>query len=133
MRVPAHPGLYGVERDVPTLNGTRCSACGRVYFPPLAIGCEVCGATEEHLEPTTLVARGVLHSLAPVHLHFGHPPTPFTVVEVQLGDGPLIRATAAPDAGDLEIGDDVAAVWVVTKVDGQGDETVEPMFVKAAP
>ena len=131
MRVPAHPGLYGVEGDVPTLNGTRCSACGRVYFPPLAIGCEVCGATEEHLEPATLGARGVLHSVATVGLHLGGAPTPFIAAEVRLDAGPLIHATVAPDAGEVEIGDAVEAVWVVTKVD-DGRETVEPMFVRSS-
>jgi uncharacterized OB-fold protein len=130
MRLPAHPGLYRVDAEYPVLNGTRCAQCGQVAFPPITIGCDVCGAAEDLLEPTSLPARGVLHSIAIVHLHQGEPAAPFAVAEVLLDSGPLIRAMAA-DIGNAAIGTAMSAVWVVTKIDENGDETVEPTFVGA--
>jgi uncharacterized OB-fold protein len=127
MRLPAHPGLYRADTEYPVLNGTRCARCGRVSFPPIAIGCDVCGATEDRLEPTTLEARGVLHSIATVHLHHGEPAAPFAIAEIQLDSGPLIRGMAS-DAGDVAIGTVVSAIWVITKTDENSDETVEPTF-----
>jgi uncharacterized OB-fold protein len=132
VRIPAHPGLYDVETESPTLSGTRCAECGRVYFPPLAIGCEACGAPAEHLHSVPVTAAGTVHSLAQVHLHRGQPQAPFTIAEIQLDDGPLIRATLGPAAGDLQIGDAVTAIWTVTSTHHNGDETVEPAFVGAA-
>jgi hypothetical protein len=104
-----------------------------VYFPPLPIGCEVCGATEDRLGVTHLEARGVIYSLATVHLHNGAPEAPFTIAEIQLDGGPLIRGTLSADAAELAIGQPVSAVWAVTKTDDSGDEIVEPAFVGVAP
>jgi uncharacterized OB-fold protein len=132
MRIPAHPGLYSVRERVPVLSGTRCAECGRVYFPPLAIGCEICGAPGERLLPTPVAAGGTVHSLAQVHLHRGEPETPFTIAEIQLDDGPLIRGTLGRGAAEPRIGDVVRAVWAVTRIEDNGDEIVEPVFVGAA-
>jgi hypothetical protein len=124
-RTPAHPGLYDVAAEPPILNGTKCSECGRVYFPPLGIGCEACGAPAEHLLPVPVAAGGIVHSLAQVHLHRGQPPAPFTIAEIQLDGGPLIRGTLGPDS----VGDPVSATWVVTATQDDGAEVVEPAFV----
>jgi uncharacterized OB-fold protein len=132
MRVPVHPGLYSADGDTPLLIGSRCARCGQVSFPPIAIGCDVCGAGESFLEPATLDARGLVHSIATVHLHHGEPAAPFDVAEVQLDGGPLIRAMVDGEARDLKIGDRVVAVWLVTSIDEEGDETVEPRFTAAS-
>jgi uncharacterized OB-fold protein len=131
MRAPAHPHLYGADSDEPALFGSRCAECGRTSFPELAIGCEACGAPEARLVRVELRGAGVLHSIAVVHVHHGEPETPFSVVEVRLDAGPLIRAMLAPDASGLTVGDSVAAKWVVTGLDGDGNEVVEPGFVGA--
>jgi hypothetical protein len=103
-----------------------------VYFPPLAIGCEACGAPEQQLRPIPVAAHGTIHSLAEVHLHQGKSPVPFTITEIQLDDGPLIRALLARDEHQARIGDTVSAVWAVTE--GQdGDELVEPVFTRTPP
>jgi uncharacterized OB-fold protein len=128
-RTPAQLGLYDVQADPPILNGTTCSECGRVYFPPLGIGCEVCGAAAECLLPIPVEARGTVHSLAQVHLHRGQPAAPFTIAEIRLDDGPLIRATLGGDADRVAIGDSVSAVWAVTGIKDDGAEIVEPAFV----
>jgi uncharacterized OB-fold protein len=128
MRIPAQPGLYDVAGERPLLTGTRCARCGQVSFPPIAIGCDRCGATEDFLESADLEATGVVHSIATVHLHHGEPAAPFAVAEIALDSGPSIRGLVAGDGHDLKIGDRASAVWFVTTVHDRGDETVEPRF-----
>lgn len=130
MRKPAHPGLYDVAAAAPALSGTRCDACGATFFPPLAIGCEVCGSAD--LRDVTLAGRGRLHSSATVHRHRGGDiEAPFTIGEILLEDGPLIRATMVSNDA-VQIGDAVEAQWAVTKIDDDGNETIEPRFGRAA-
>lgn len=128
MRIAAHPGLYDPAAQTPSLAGSRCEACGRIAFPPVTIGCDVCGAGESSLKPVDLETVGRLYSFATVHLHRGDLETPFTIGEIQLEAGPLIRATMASDQPDLKIGQHMHAVWHVTGVDDHGQEIVEPVF-----
>lgn len=129
MAVAAHAGLYDATAPVPVLNGTRCGACEAVFFPPLDVGCAVCGSTQ--LVGTPLSAAGELHSYATVHLHRGRDiEAPFTIGEVVLDDGPVIRAVLIGNDG-YEIGDRMAAEWVVVGADGAGSELVEPRFRRA--
>jgi uncharacterized OB-fold protein len=132
MRVPAPPGLYRVDREEPVLRGSRCAACGRVAYPAVAIGCDVCGAGEDRLEPADLAATGVVHSFATVHLHRGKPTAPFSVADVRLDDGPLIRGMVSAATPALRVGARVAATWAVTTVDDEANDVVEPAFVEAA-
>ncbi|MEU6198499.1 OB-fold domain-containing protein [Streptomyces sp. NPDC047061] len=128
MKIPDQSTLYDGVEDRPTLHGNACSACGRVYFPPLAIGCEKCGAPETDLRPESIAASGTVYSLAQIHLHRGKAPVPFTIAEIQLDAGPLIRATLAPAADHVRIGDRVSAEWAVVRTEDNGDELVEPVF-----
>jgi uncharacterized OB-fold protein len=100
-----------------------------VYFPPLAIGCEVCGATGEQMLSMPVAARGTIHSFAEVHLHGGQPPAPFIIGEIRLDDGPLVRAVLGGGADRIHIGDAVSAAWAVARKQDDGDEVVEPVFV----
>lgn len=125
VKVAAQAGLYDITAPTPVLAGTRCGACSAVFFPPVGIGCPVCGATE--LEAMALAAAGTLHSQATVHLHRGKDiDAPFTVGEIALDDGPLVRALLTSDA--LEIGDRVTAEWVVAGTDDDGADKIEPRF-----
>ncbi len=129
MRVAAQPDLYDPTPDDPLLLGTACGGCGRVSFPPLTLGCDACGAPDEQLQPTTLATVGCIHSIATVHRHRGEPPAPFTVAEIQLAEGSLIRAmVAAESAQELRIGDHVRGVWQTVRIDTDGNEVVEPAF-----
>lgn len=132
MRVAAHPGLYDPDDPHPVLHGSRCEACGTVYFPVMHIGCEVCGAGDASLHPAELAAAGTIHSVATVHRPAsGDFPAPFTMAEIALDDGPLIRAVLAT-VSDIEvIGRRVSAEWAVVRVD-DGADVVEPRFVEAA-
>jgi uncharacterized OB-fold protein len=133
MKVAAHPELYDPEDSVPVLHGTRCEACGSTFFPPLKIGCEICGADEQRLNAVPLPMSGVLYSVATVHVHGAKDiEVPFTVAEVQLDEGPLIRAVLAEPAEVDAIGSRVAGQWVVTRSDEDGNEVVEPRFTQVA-
>jgi uncharacterized protein len=127
MRVAAHPDLYDPTAAEPRLTGTRCDSCGRVCFPPLAVGCELCGAGPDSLQLMDLAARGTLYSYAVVHVHHGDLEAPFVIGEVQLHDGPVVRVMMA-DA-PVSIGDPVQAQWTTIAVDENGNEVVEPWFL----
>ncbi|WP_336087359.1 hypothetical protein [Nocardia sp. SSK8] len=131
MRVALHPRLYDPLVPHPILNGVRCDGCHLVYFPPIAIGCERCGATQDQLTPLALTAAGTVFATAEVAVN-PQGDAPFTAVEVILDDGPLIRAVAHPESPPLAIGDHVWARWSVARTDEQGRQVVEPAFTKAA-
>jgi uncharacterized OB-fold protein len=132
MKVAAHRGLYDPDDEVPALCGTRCETCGATFFPPLGVGCEVCGAEPEHLSPMSIAAAGVLHSVATVHLYHGDDiAAPFAVGEIQLDAGPLIRCTLVRLLDLDAIGRRVEAHWVVANFDTEGNEVIEPRFALA--
>ncbi|WP_232852585.1 Zn-ribbon domain-containing OB-fold protein [Nocardia acididurans] len=105
-----------------------CTDCGRAYFPPISIGCEVCGAPQARLEPLELAAVGIVRAMATVHVA-RHPDPPFTVAEILLDGGPLIRALIHPESAAVRIDDRVTARWRATGMDQAGNRTVEPGFV----
>jgi uncharacterized OB-fold protein len=90
------------------------------------VGCDACGAGQDALLTLELPARGTLHSFAVVHVHHGDLEAPFTIGEVQLDDGPLVRVTMCD--GPVAIGDHVQAQWATITTDENGDEIVEPRF-----
>ncbi len=126
---PAQPDLYDPGDPTPQLAATTCGACGAVSFPPMTVGCEVCGASENQLAITPIAAAGIVHSVATVHLHHGKDiEAPFTMAEVKLDDGPLIRATMLDVVGVDAIGERVGAEWFQTHTDDEGVAIVEPRF-----
>lgn len=96
------PSLCGWDaQHKPVLKGVRCSACGEVAFPPQHYGCERCGS--EALTDIELPAQGVVLGSSQVHIHPQPGPTvPFTVAEVRLDAGPVVRALldVGHEAGD---------------------------------
>ncbi len=103
----AHPGLYRIDENPPSLLGQRCAACGRLAFPPNPYGCEGCGAEADELMTEEIPGDGHLAAFATVHLHPGNDiETPFTVGTVVLDAGPAVRATLTRATDDgLAIGD----------------------------
>jgi uncharacterized OB-fold protein len=68
------------------------SRSGHITFPPQHYGCQVSGETGDDLQDVLLTGRGRLAAIATVHIHPQPlPPVPFTVVEVELDDGPTVR------------------------------------------
>ena len=126
---PLQRGLYDPDLETPELYGTNCKACGSVFIPPITLGCEKCGAAPDQLRPTSLAASGTLHSVATVHMHAGKDiEAPFTVAEVRLDSGPLIRALMIKPAGAADIGKRVSGQWFIERVGDDGAQTVEPRF-----
>jgi uncharacterized protein len=133
MRTPFHPGLYDPNDEPPALHGIRCARCANAFFPPFGIGCEVCGAPAEALQPELLTAAGVVHSVATVHHHAGKGiAAPFTMAEIRLDDGPLIRATLSDLADPATIGARAQGCWIVVVTTDSGDELTELRFEVAA-
>lgn len=131
MTSAVHTGLYDPNAASPQLNASRCENCGTVAFPAMQIGCEVCGATDDQLAAITIAASGVLHSVATVHLHSGKDiEAPFTMAEIKLDDGPLIRATLLEHTEVGAIGQRVMAVWFDVGTDDDGNDLIEPRFTR---
>lgn len=80
------------------LRGGRCSACGRIFFPPYTYGCERCGAPPEALEGVLLGSEGVVRAAIRVHRTAGGRPQ--AVASIELDGGPVVRAVLA-DADPL--------------------------------
>ena len=71
-------------------------ACpGADLFPPQEYGCIRCGAHGDRLRERDLPAVGTVLSFAEVHVHQSHP-VPFTLAEIELDAGPIVRAALAP-------------------------------------
>lgn len=90
------PNLYVVEGTTPlpaapALRAIK-SRSGHISFPPQHYGCQLTGDTGENLTDVLVTGRGRLRASATVHMHAKPlPKTPFTVVEVEMDDGPLVR------------------------------------------
>ena len=109
------PELFSVEAGNVTLSGTECAKCHHRWFPPLLFGCEKCGAYGEDLIAKGLRGKGRILAFTTVPEAEGGT---FTLAQVQLDDGPAIRAVIdEPAPEELNIGDPVEAIVV-----GEGDE-----------
>jgi uncharacterized OB-fold protein len=98
------PRYHRLRHAFYRLEGTRCTACERNYFPPRTV-CPACRARD--LARVELAGTGTLYSFS----HMIQSPRgfanlgPYTVGMVQLDDGPLIMAQLTDVAGvDLRIG-----------------------------
>ncbi|AYF77359.1 hypothetical protein D7D52_30055 [Nocardia yunnanensis] len=127
MRVAVHPRLYDPSFDDPLLAGTECRECGRVYFPPMGLGCENCGAAADKLTETRFTATGVVFAVADVAVPAQG--GPFTIAEIVLDAGPLIRISVHPDSATVRIGDRVTGHWHRSRRQEAGADLVEPMAV----
>jgi len=116
---PSHPALLG----------GACAACGYVFFPMQAFGCERCGSTR--LEPRALSGRGKLLASTRVHLHAGKArQAPFTVGSIALDDGPIVRTILIDDDKPFHPGDAVATTLADVR-DAEGVEKRDLRFARA--
>lgn len=87
------------ENGEPYLQAVLCADCGSLAFPPQHYGCERCGATE--LADVTLASRGTVIASSVVHVHAQPAPaTPFTMGQVKLDGGPVVRARLSTCGSD---------------------------------
>ena len=70
-----------------------------------------------------------MHSTATVHLYAGKDiNAPFTVAEISLDDGPLVRGLLTEVTDEDLIGMRVLAEWIEVGQDENEDSRVEPRF-----
>ena len=128
------PALYrragsAARPDLPALLGGAC-ACGHVFFPLQAYGCERCGGTD--LQPRALTGAGTLLASARVHLHAGKGrEAPFTVGAIRLEDGPIIRTLIEGDATRLRPGAAMVAL-LAPAADPEGAPRLDLRFTTEA-
>ena len=102
----------------------KCEACGHLFFPP-AKRCPACGGMK--LVWTVLSGRGRLWSWVVFHRqYFADMPPPYTVVRVQLEEGPYLLGNLVDTNGREPFKD--APMRVVFKPTG---ELVLPHFTFA--
>jgi len=112
-RTPAMEGWLTLDPAAPRLLGTRCRACGAVFFPRETAFCRnpACAGTE--LDEVPLSRRGTLWSYTdnryapPAPYVAADPFEPYTVAAVELADEKLVvLGQVAPGVRveDLEVG-----------------------------
>ena len=127
------PALYRAEGSAadpahPALLGGSC-ACGYVFFPMQAFGCERCGRTD--VKERALSGRGRLLASARVHLHAGkHRQAPFTVGSIALEDGPIVRTILIDDDRTFHPGDQIVTTLVEVR-DAEGQPHRDLRFARA--
>ncbi|PIF73794.1 hypothetical protein CLU95_0911 [Variovorax sp. 54] len=124
-------GFYAEEGTAalltsPALRAVKSSS-GHISFPPQHYGCQLTGDTGESLVEVLLSGRGRLHAQSTVHMHSRPvPPVPFTVVEVVLDDGPLVRGLlATAQTAPLKHG--ATLVTCLEEVQNEAGETVRDL------
>jgi uncharacterized OB-fold protein len=84
------PSLWVEREGGIALRGVHCADCGADIFPPQGYGCTACGAHGPPLAEVEFPAEGRLRTYAVVHVDRSRP-TPFTVGELVLDAGPVLR------------------------------------------
>lgn len=105
------------------LSGRRCTRCELVTVPGEPFGCERCGARREEHVDAEFDSAGTVHGIAVVYRHAREePPTPFTVVEVRLDAGPVVRTRLV--GSQLESAG-IGSRVVGTRIDGRVNMVLE--------
>jgi uncharacterized OB-fold protein len=112
-RCPAVEGWLTLDPNEPRLLGTRCRACGAVFFPKETAFCRnpACAGTE--FDDVPLSRRGTLWSYTdnryapPAPYVAADPFVPYAVAAVELADEKLVvlgQVAPAVRVEDLEVG-----------------------------
>jgi uncharacterized OB-fold protein len=99
-------GAFEIREGVPTLLGVRCGRCDVVTLPAQLYGCTTCGAPEACLTDAPLGVRGEVVATVDVPASADGTIPRYTVAEVRLDDGPVVRCLAVPG---ITVGDRVTA------------------------
>jgi len=124
LEVLRYPQLVAASdaAESPRLRARRC-ACGYVFHPPHAFGCERCGRSGEETAPIEIDAAGVLTAFATVHVH-PKLPVPFVLARVALDDGPALDVWIEGAEASLRLGQRVRG----SLVSGGTNEAGETLF-----
>lgn len=132
-QIPAAPELMRVDPQGPVLLGSRCSACGREYYPRRW----VCATDRQPVEDIDLPREGRLHVATYVH----HPAygkatldsAGYGVGQVDLEGGVRIQAILAGMPDHWIIDGLVRLESVVVQQDEQGRDVVLARFRAVTP
>ena len=126
LRTPTLVSAPTGSASLPRIVATRC-ACGHLFHPPQAYGCERCGRDGKSLERIEFDARGTVTAIAAV---FAHPklPTPFTLGRITLDAGPSIEARLGDAAAALGIGARVGGRLEAAGTNDAGASVLECRF-----
>ena len=83
-QVPFKPGLFEEVGGQPALIGSRCRACGQVFFPAQST-CLNC--LSEDVTSVRLGREGTLYTYTTVYMPSEHFPPPYTVGWIELPEG----------------------------------------------
>jgi uncharacterized OB-fold protein len=117
----------------PALVGTRCTACGTVYFPRAEGFCRNPGCSGEEFVETELSRRGTVWSYTdaqyqppPPYLPRDEEHTPFAIAAVELPEGIVVLGQVADGFGvaDLAVGAEVELVVEPLYTDDDGERTI---------
>lgn len=114
---PAIEGWFTTGPD-PVLLGSRCTACGTVFFPRTAGFCRNPGCAGEEFEEAELSRRGTVWSYTdaqyqpPPPYRSPEPFVPFALAAVELPEGLVVVGQVADGYGvaDLHVGAEVELV-----------------------
>jgi uncharacterized OB-fold protein len=135
-RVPIEPGFFVIPDApgaAPRLLGSRCTACGEVFFPRRVV-CARCLA--RGCEDVTLGPRGRLFTFTWCHLpRFGsrHSDGGYGVGQVDLPEGPRVQAVLAGRREELHIGLEMELDLEVLGETRGGEEIVIHRFRPCVP
>jgi uncharacterized protein len=127
-RVPVEPGFFTIperEGETPRLLGSRCRACGEVFFPRRVVCAKCLARDTEDLE---LGPRGRLYTYTYTHVPmFGALRADvggYGVGQIDLPEGPRVQSVLAGGPGDFAIGMEMELDLETLRVDGKGREVV---------
>src|ERR1700730_14242361 len=112
-RVPAVDGWLNIDPAHPRLIGTKCTACGSIFFPREAVRCRNPRCGSPNLEATELSARGTLWSYTGAeyqppepYVPRTNPFQPFAIAAVELAAEKMVVLGQVDGVGvkDLKIG-----------------------------
>ncbi|NLT29195.1 MAG: benzoylsuccinyl-CoA thiolase [Propionibacterium sp.] len=119
--------------DEPALLGTKCVACGTVYFPRQDIYCKNPNCDSEEFEEYTFSRTGTVWSYtdfqyqppAP-YIAQTDPYEPFALAAVELPEGIVVLGQLADgySVDDVKVGSPVELVVEVLNTDDTGDRTI---------
>ncbi len=129
-KIPASPG------EKPYLVGSRCTNCGRVFFPRRTVCCDCLIADtmkEKPLSRTGKISAGVIAQTAPLGFK---PPYATAFIDLpegiqlfaQLVDGELLRECLIPGTDCLQPGTEVELTIEKIREDDAGNDVIGYKF-----
>lgn len=129
---PAIEGWFTTGSE-PALLGSRCTACGTVFFPRASGFCRNPGCTGEEFEEAELSRRGTVWSYTDAqyqppapYVARTDPYEPFALAAVELPEGLVVVGQVADGYGvaDLRVGGEVELVVETLYADETGDRSI---------